>query len=426
MKVSLVGQSMIKHPIMAVHRDRLSPLQTLLTGSDVAFTNLETTILGRHGGWPMVGSSLTPVRRAIYSPPEVLDELKVLGFNALSLSNNHAFSLGPGGILSTLEEVAARGFLAAGIGADLTAAATPGRATINGHPVSLVAMDAGPLPATVYAADAQSHLAARPGNNPMRVTPIVEVTDAQFAMVAEMRRALGHTDLRAEYIKASDSEADGTISLSAVLYPGAPTLNFRRGEACRTAYQVNRTELDRNLAAIRAEKAAGSFVIVYVHHHVWDKVWEHTPSWMQSVSHEFVEAGADIVVSHGVPVLHGVEIYRGKPIFYSLGNFIFHPFAGPQEWVSERIWLSVVATCCYDGGKLERIEFVPVAAGGQESLQHASFEERDAPGLASGHYAERTLVWLKELSHPFGSQIEIKGERAVLVPSQVYRTGEMR
>jgi len=84
-------------------------LQARLAASDVSFTNLETTIAGRKGGWPMVGNSLTPVCRAIYSPPEVLDELKALGFNALPLSNNHAFSLGPGGIPSTLEEVAARG-----------------------------------------------------------------------------------------------------------------------------------------------------------------------------------------------------------------------------------------------------------------------------------------------------------------------------
>ncbi len=415
MKVSLVGQSMIKHPIMERHRDRLSPLRDVIASSDIAFTNLETTIAGRRGGWPMVGSSLTPVRRAIYSPPAVLDDLKAMGFNALSLCNNHAFLLGPPGILSTIEEVAARGFLAAGIGATLTEAATPGRRDIKGRPVSLVAMDAGPLPAAVYASDPQPHLAARPGNNPMRVSPLVEVTDAQFAVIAEMRRALGHADLRAQYIKALDADPEGTTSLSAVLYPGAPTLKFRRGDTCRTVFEVNRTELARNLAAIRAEKAAGSFVIVYAHHHIWDKVWEHTPSWMQSVSREFVEAGADIVVSHGVPVLHGVEIYRGKPIFYSLGNFIFHPFAGPQEWINERIWLSVVATCCYDGGKLERIDFVPVAVGGQQALRLATFEERDAPEIATGSYAERTLTWLAELSAAFGSRIEVSGERAVLV-----------
>ena len=37
-----------------------------------------------------------------------------------------------------------------------------------------------------------------------------------------------------------------------------------------------------------------------------------------------VDAGADIVVMHGAPLLHGVEIYRGRPIFYDLGNFIYN------------------------------------------------------------------------------------------------------
>ena len=36
-----------------------------------------------------------------------------------------------------------------------------------------------------------------------------------------------------------------------------------------------------------------------------------------------VDAGADLFVGHGPHVLRGVEIYKGKPIFYSLGDFIF-------------------------------------------------------------------------------------------------------
>ena len=416
MKVSLVGQSVIHGPVLKRYSERLSPLRQILSASDVSFTNLETTIAGRHGGWPMMGSSLTPPTRAIFSPPAVLDDLKAMGFNALSMCNNHAFLLGPGGILSTIEEVQARGFLAAGIGASLTEAATPGRLEIAGRPVSLVAMDAGPQPATVYATDPQPpHVPARPGNNPMRVNPVVEVTEEQFAMLADMRHTLGHFDLRTQYIKSSAAEPEGTVTLSAVLYPGAPTLKFRRGDACRAAFEINQTDLARNCAAIRAEKAAGSFVIVYVHHHLWDKVWERTPSWMQSVSREFVDAGADIVVSHGVPVLHGVEIYRGKPIFYSLGNFIFHPFSDADVWLNERIWLSVVATCSYDGEALERIDFIPIAVGGQQALLRKSYQDRDAPEIATSPYAERTLGWLAELSEAFGSRIEVRSERAVLL-----------
>jgi poly-gamma-glutamate synthesis protein (capsule biosynthesis protein) len=40
------------------------------------------------------------------------------------------------------------------------------------------------------------------------------------------------------------------------------------------------------------------------------------------VTHAAVDAGADIVVGHHAHILRGVEIYRGKPIFHGLGNFV--------------------------------------------------------------------------------------------------------
>ncbi len=37
-----------------------------------------------------------------------------------------------------------------------------------------------------------------------------------------------------------------------------------------------------------------------------------------------IDSGVDIVMGHHPPhVLQGVEVYKGKPIFYSLGNFVF-------------------------------------------------------------------------------------------------------
>ena len=43
-----------------------------------------------------------------------------------------------------------------------------------------------------------------------------------------------------------------------------------------------------------------------------------------------IDAGADLVVGHGPHLLRGLELYKGKPIFYSLGNFI-----GQNELVAE-------------------------------------------------------------------------------------------
>src|SRR5262245_54103462 len=46
--------------------------------------------------------------------------------------------------------------------------------------------------------------------------------------------------------------------------------------------------------------------------------------WLKKWTHEEIDAGADIIVMHGVPLVHGVEIYHKRPIFYDLGNFIFN------------------------------------------------------------------------------------------------------
>jgi len=42
--------------------------------------------------------------------------------------------------------------------------------------------------------------------------------------------------------------------------------------------------------------------------------------WVKKWSHAEVDAGADIVVMHGPPLVRGVKIYRNRPIFYDLGT----------------------------------------------------------------------------------------------------------
>src|SRR5690242_21783676 len=78
--------------------------------------------------------------------------------------------------------------------------------------------------------------------------------------------------------------------------------------------------------------------------------------WIKDWTHEEVDAGADIVVMHGAPLVQGVEIYHDRPIFYDLGNFIFNlPLtSGLDEPI---IWESVVAYLEYEGKNLRSISF---------------------------------------------------------------------
>ncbi len=65
-------------------------------------------------------------------------------------------------------------------------------------------------------------------------------------------------------------------------------------------------------------------VIVYPH---WGWEYEKLASArQQALAHRMIEAGADAVVGGHPHVTQNIEVYRGKPIFYSLGNFVFNGF----------------------------------------------------------------------------------------------------
>jgi len=71
-------------------------------------------------------------------------------------------------------------------------------------------------------------------------------------------------------------------------------------------------------------KTKNDYVIVSIH---WGNEYQHTPNQRQtSLAHKFVDAGADFIIGHHPHVVQPFEIYNGKFIFYSLGNFIFDQY----------------------------------------------------------------------------------------------------
>lgn len=79
------------------------------------------------------------------------------------------------------------------------------------------------------------------------------------------------------------------------------------------------------LDTIRSEKALGNFVIVFPH---WGNEYQATPSVAQTnAAHLFIDAGADAIIGAHPHVIQTYENYRGVPIVYSLGNFLFD-----QDW----------------------------------------------------------------------------------------------
>ncbi len=76
------------------------------------------------------------------------------------------------------------------------------------------------------------------------------------------------------------------------------------------------------VAAIEEAKENCDYLVVYVH---WGIERENYPEEYQRIlAKAYIDAGADLVVGSHPHVPQGIEYYKGKPIVYSLGNFIFN------------------------------------------------------------------------------------------------------
>ena len=347
-------------------------IQSLLKG-DVIFTNFEAAIAEK-------GETVSE-GRGFLSPPESLDALKTLGFNLLSFSDNHAFDLKATGIRNTIREADTRNLVHAGTGSNLSEASSPAYLRTPKGIVALVASASG-----LMAPGAGATL-EHPGVNELRV------------------------------------EAGGQPNEATSDLPG------------EAANSPNAEDARRILQSIRDARAHADLVVVYQHNHVFANRSFHTifteglqerlmpNDWLKRWTHAEVDAGADIVVMHGAPLLHGIEIYRGKPIFYDLGNFIYN-VPPTLFYISEPMsWESVVAYVEFRGKSMASISLRPIVMNyvgeGQPDI-HDPYDAnrflltRGLPSPAVGATAGYILERISELSKPFGTQLQITGDTAVV------------
>ena len=73
--------------------------------------------------------------------------------------------------------------------------------------------------------------------------------------------------------------------------------------------------------AISNERKDADYLIIYMH---WGIEKNHKPEqWQREFAKEMIDLGADAIVGSHVHVLQGFEFYKGKPVAYSIGNFLF-------------------------------------------------------------------------------------------------------
>jgi poly-gamma-glutamate capsule biosynthesis protein CapA/YwtB (metallophosphatase superfamily) len=117
----------------------------------------------------------------------------------------------------------------------------------------------------------------------------------------------------------------------------------------------------RDFAAIAADLKAVrphvDWVVVNFH---WGEEGARFPAGYQmEIARHSIDSGADVIVGHHPHVLQGTEIYKGRPIAYSLGNFIF---GGNSRRDYDTAVLKVSLT-----GRQLKAEMVPVAVRGYQA-----------------------------------------------------------
>ena len=238
------------------------------------------------------------------------------------------------------------------------------------------------------------------------------------------RRDLTHAgagaDLAAAVAPAYRTTVGGTVALvaaaSGAVRPGAaasPTRaginELRRGSDGR----LHPADLARILAAIAEAAGNADIVLAYHHNHLLDGAGRQTPRWQRDFAHLCLEAGASLYASHGAPRLHGIEIYRGRPIFYDLGNLIFQT-ATAEGHYDDAAWQSVVAECRFAGGQFQQMTLTPLQLNSRGLGGAGDLATRGRPSIAKGAGAGAILDRLIELSKPFGTAIEREGDTAIL------------
>jgi len=338
MRMILVGQALTDYDIRQYRPDSFEEMVTALGGGDVTFTNLEVPIRRN--------DSVKPVKVGVAAhgaPPAVLDALKELGFNLLSLSNNHSWDFGEPGLLDTISESRKRGFVHAGTGNTIDEATAPAFLETASGRVALVAMASGGLMPESPAGS------EKPGVNELKLDP------------------------------------EG---------------------------RWNEVDQARILAAIKAARAEANHVVAYQHHHYWKDDLKETPPWLKEWARKCIDAGATVFVAHGVPILHGIELYKGRPIFYSLGNFIFHS-RQIGRWPA-LAWRSVIADLRFEGDVVTGLTLTPILLNEQGTPGDLFNQTRGAPRLANGEEAAAILNRLAEVSRELGTELTIRDGKAEL------------
>jgi poly-gamma-glutamate capsule biosynthesis protein CapA/YwtB (metallophosphatase superfamily) len=335
-----------------------------LTKTDIAFCQLEINISER-------GTRMPQARHTMTAHPRTASALKNAGFNVVSFAGNHCMDWGQEAFFDTLDALRKERISVVGVGKNIEEARRPAIIESKGNKIAFLAYNT-ILPMGYWAEP------NRPGCAPLRAWTIYEQVEHD--------------------------------------QPGTP---------CRIHTFPNREDLSAMIADIQKAKSRADVVLVSMHfglHFVPALLAE----YQRDFAHAAIDAGADVIIGHHAHILKGIEVYKGKAIFYSLCNFAVDlPFTKEQiesasfrevqknlpNWNPDPRRLynfpedsrkTAVVKCIIADGKLKNVSFLPTYVS-----------TKDKPEIldAKNPHFREVVDYLKEVSMNQGldTKFVIKG-----------------
>lgn len=416
-----VGDMFITRKVAEKGYPGFGEISDLIGRHDVAFANLEMTFHNQEG-WPAAESGGTWAM----TEPDKLDDVKRFGFNLFNTANNHSGDYGQEGVMATIRHLRERGMIFSGSGANLQEASRPCYLETPDYRVALISVSSSFSDAS-RAGGQSGEMAGRPGLNPLRYSMRYHVDPENFAKVKELA-AITRVNM--------DKDESIALGYSAPyeegIYPFGSAGNFVLDTKNFIESVPNAQDMKRITDQIREAKRQADLVYVSLHAHEHDDPDTSIPAqFIETFAHQVIDAGADVMIGHGPHELRGIEIYKGKVILYSLGNFVFQtetvslqpydavynkhlPLDMPVgAYMSERskngtagygvmknIWRSVMAGWTVEDGRITEVELYPVSLG-----LKAVRPQKGWPVLS---HDQDTLSYLAHLSEPYGTSIRIR------------------
>jgi poly-gamma-glutamate capsule biosynthesis protein CapA/YwtB (metallophosphatase superfamily) len=227
--------------------------------ADITFCQLEINLTKR-------GTQLPQARLAMRADPTTARAIKEAGFQVVSFASNHCMDWGREAFFDTINTLREQNINVLGVGNNISEARKPVMIEKDGVKIAFLAYNT-ILPYGYWAE------ADRPGCVPLRGLTLYEQIEHD--------------------------------------QPGTP---------CRIHSYPHRGDLREMISDVKKAKAQAEVVVVSMHwgiHFIPAVIAD----YQREMAHVAIDSGADLILGHHAHILKGIEVYKGKVIFYSLCNF---------------------------------------------------------------------------------------------------------